>query len=401
MTATETVENFGVAAVPTDDFNIFLHELRTRELRKMPGGARTFLSGGCSGAWYFEWIRQNYPGITRHIGVEAYSPEPDDLPPDVEWISNYLGDMSSVRSGEVDLVFAGQTVEHLWPEDLAAFLCEAHRVLAQDGWIVLDSPNRLVTLGLKPQWYHPQHTAELTVDEIVEMLTLAGFEDTRVRGVWLCYDHEGHKYLPFSPDIVVPGWSYQRRIAEASDRPENSFVWWVEARKGSRSPRREALVEQTTAVYDMAFAQRLTRSPHLVGQAQGCGRNRVVKTDEGQWGYMTQGPCVPLRAGHYEVTFAVGRLRQHGRRWGKRWLKRFLNTVVCDLEITSDSGSRVLAKRSLRFKDLSPGHMKEFTLSFVLKDTEFGIEFRALATNRAPLVCRVQQDIIKVNDFPN
>ena len=42
-------------------------------------------------------------------------------------------------------------------------------MLRPNGCIVLDSPNRLMTTGLG--WYQPQHTAELTADEIVKLLT--------------------------------------------------------------------------------------------------------------------------------------------------------------------------------------------------------------------------------------
>lgn len=106
------------------DFNEFLHALRTRELRKMPAGANVFLSAGCSGRWYFDWINENYPGITKHYGIEAFSPKPDDLPIEVEWLPDYLSNMKSVESNVVDMVFAGQTVEHLWPDDFAGFLAK-------------------------------------------------------------------------------------------------------------------------------------------------------------------------------------------------------------------------------------------------------------------------------------
>src|SRR5690242_14554522 len=179
------------ADLPTHDPYAMLHELRTRELRKMPPGAETFLSGGASGSWYFDWVRDNYPGkLRKHIGVEAYLPRPETLPPEVEWIADYLGNMHHVPTGAVDLVFAGETVEHVWPDDLANFLCESHRVLRPGGWLVLDSPNRRVTQPLK--WYYGQHTAELTVDEAVEIARLAGFGEARVRGLWLCYHREAH-----------------------------------------------------------------------------------------------------------------------------------------------------------------------------------------------------------------
>jgi hypothetical protein len=67
----------------------------------------------------------------RHVGVEAYESMPDDLPAYVEWIVNTADKMSGVENSSVDLVFAGQTTEHLWADELAGFLLESHRVLTE------------------------------------------------------------------------------------------------------------------------------------------------------------------------------------------------------------------------------------------------------------------------------
>jgi hypothetical protein len=82
-------------------------------------------------------------------------------------------------------VFGGQVIEHLWPDELSRFLVAAHRVLREGGWIALDSPNRRVTQAI--EWLHPEHTVEFSVDEIVELLHLAGFDSVQVRGVLLAY----------------------------------------------------------------------------------------------------------------------------------------------------------------------------------------------------------------------
>src|SRR5436309_3922234 len=112
------------------DFNVFLHELRSRELERLPGGARTVLHGGSAGAWYFDWFREWYPtSVERHIGVDAFAERPADLPDGVAWLHRSLGDLEPVSDGEVDLVFAGQVIEHLWPEEITGFLLESHRVL--------------------------------------------------------------------------------------------------------------------------------------------------------------------------------------------------------------------------------------------------------------------------------
>ena len=204
---------------PVEDFPHFLHGLRTRQLEQLAPGAKVVLSGGAAGAWYFEWFESHYPSaVERHIGVEALAPMPEGLPDHVEWISTSLGDLSLVASGSVDLVFAGEVIEHLWPDDIAGFLAGAHRVLRPRGRIALDSPNRRVTQAIA--WLHPEHTVEFSIDEIVELLELAGFQDVLVRGVLLGYDAERHRYLSLD-DLDAPPVGRQERVDRAAASPED------------------------------------------------------------------------------------------------------------------------------------------------------------------------------------
>jgi hypothetical protein len=380
----------GVAAVadlPIHDFNIFLHELRTRAIREMPPGAKTFLSGGCAGLWYFDWIKQNYPGtITRHVGLEAYQARPDGLPAEVDWIPTTLGRMDGVGTEEVDLVFAGQTVEHIWPEEMTAFLAEAHRVLRRDGWVVLDSLNRRITRAAG--WIQREHTVEYNTDEIVELLDLAGFEEVRVRGVWLCYDRDGHRHLPLDPGVTVPGWDYKRRVALASDRPEDCFVWWVEARRGGRRPDRTRLLARCQEIYDAVWPGVASRSSHLVGRLKGTGRNQLVYTAQGEAGFAKYGPHIPLRRGRHETTFAVGCPADVGG--------VSADEVVCTLDVCSAGGKKTLARCQVAYGEVCTGRLKEFVLPFQLHETEFFVESRILVTGRAPLFARFQSDFCEV-----
>ena len=138
------------------------------------------LSVGANGSWYFEWFRQSVGDVTEHIGIEAYLPRPDDLPGYVTWVANTADQMIDVASGSVDLVFAGQTTEHLWAHELVGFLSEAHRVLRAGGRLSLDSPNQHVTQHLL--WSHGEHTIELDEQEFSELLELAGFACSTWRG---------------------------------------------------------------------------------------------------------------------------------------------------------------------------------------------------------------------------
>jgi hypothetical protein len=130
------------------DYLAALHEARTFCLGGMPPGARTVLSVGASGTWYFDWFARAYGNVERHIGVEAFPPCPVELPENVEWLASDLagpGGVAAMLSGTVDLVFSGQNIEHLWPEQVVAFLVESNRVLRSEGWLVVDSPNRNLT----------------------------------------------------------------------------------------------------------------------------------------------------------------------------------------------------------------------------------------------------------------
>lgn len=169
-------------APPTPvDVNMLLHRSRGALLRQMPVGAERLLSAGCAGLWYFEWVSQCYGPVQEHWGIEFYTPKPEGLPSNVTWIANTAGNMEAVGDASCDLMFSGQNMEHLWAEEVAGLLVEAARTLKPGGTLVVDSPNRGITEQIT--WSHPEHTIELTVPEIREMMRLAGFDITKEAGI--------------------------------------------------------------------------------------------------------------------------------------------------------------------------------------------------------------------------
>jgi hypothetical protein len=100
------------------------HHSRRALLRGIPPGAQRFLSAGCAGNCYFEWIEETYGRVPEHLSIEYYMPKPEGLPNNVTWIANTASDMSAVASASCDLVFSGQNLEHL-----SEFLLESARVL--------------------------------------------------------------------------------------------------------------------------------------------------------------------------------------------------------------------------------------------------------------------------------
>lgn len=365
--------------LPTENINVLLHELRTRELSKMPLGGKRFLSAGCAGGWYFNWISDHYPTpIESHIGLEAYSPKPDDLPTNVRWIANTIGDMHSVPDASVDLVYAGQTVEHVWPPDLAGFFLESYRVLERGGWLVYDSPNRLLTHPLT--WIHPQHTAELTIMEAVKLARLAGFDEARVRGVWLCRDRDTNRLLPLDPDPNDPEWTAERRAALANDRPDDSFIWWIEVRK-TGTPKIDELKEYAKQIYDEVNTFVYARWTKHAGVFIGDGPDRVVRT-EGVRDHriVCSGPNIPIRPGKYSANVQI------------RLLAAASGPVAA---IDGYVGCSAEQMPTIVFtgEQLTPGKWHHFEYPFDFTEAKFGFHLRWFSLTDLPIEFRFGADI--------
>jgi SAM-dependent methyltransferase len=238
----------------SDRLHVTLHELRTIELERVPKGARRVLSVGANGRWYFDWFEKAVGIVDEHLGVEAFEPKPDDLPPYATWIPDTADHMVDVEDSSVDLVFAGQTTEHLWSAELTGFLEEAHRVLRADGLLVLDSPNRLVTEYL--DWSHGGHTVELSLDEIIELVTLAGFEVISTAGIWRSEIDGRLLQLEDGLDEAV---TYTRRVSTAHDSPDESFIWWLNARRTEIAPEVPRLGARTKELFELHWNTRICR----------------------------------------------------------------------------------------------------------------------------------------------
>lgn len=363
--------------ISTDDFNVFLHALRSRRLARMPAETGVVLSGGADAQWYFDWFARHYPGrVKRHIAVEYFSPPPDHLPEGVEWLARTLGDLSPVRDGEVDLVFAGQVIEHLWPDDMAGFISEAHRVLRPGGALVIDSPTRLITEALA--WTQPEHTIELNVDEITELLTLAGFVDIDVKGIWLCYDRDRARVLPLGVFAGGDDWPWRRRVIEAEQRPDDSFIWWAECRRNDGAGNSAAVGRRVREIYDRVRPTYFERMHSEIGESSVDSSARLFRAGRGRRGILLRGPSIAMPPGHHEAWFRL-RAEPTDSRPAR-------SQKVADIEVTRD-GDREVVKWSLKMRDLPPGGAeREIVLPFQLSETAFNCELRVDSTGIVPLV---------------
>jgi len=98
-----------------------------------------------------------------------------------------MADLSRYESGSFDLVYSGQSFEHITREEGSDLLTQIRRVLRPGGSFALDTPNRAATevelQGSGQNFIDPDHKVEYHHRELVEMFEQAGFEIAREHGL--------------------------------------------------------------------------------------------------------------------------------------------------------------------------------------------------------------------------
>jgi ubiquinone/menaquinone biosynthesis C-methylase UbiE len=364
------------------DVNLLLHHSRSALLRSMPKDAGTLVSVGCAGSWYFEWFERCYGHPPQHIGIEYYGapPAPADLPDNVTWIANTAAHMPDVLDGTCDLLFSGQNIEHLWPEEVSGFLAEAARVVRPGGHLVIDSPNRALTAALN--WSHPEHTIELTPEEASHLVSLAGFDVTRVAGIWLCRDPASSRLLSFDPNVEDPEWSLAERLLYALEAPADSFIWWLEAQRAARPAARGELETTMQEIFATAWPERTKRMVVGIGQMEQRTDADWVVCPLGESGAVLYGPYMPLRPGRYRCTFSISVPEKHCS----------LAVAKCDVVVAD-------AKESIVECEIFSTHtsaVRDVNLEFSLPRVSFGVQFRCISYGTTVFACRREVGLTSV-----
>jgi predicted SAM-dependent methyltransferase len=96
----------------------------------------------------------------------------------VQYRYHSMTDLSQYADDAFDLVFSGQTIEHITENEGRKMLGEVHRVLAPGGWFCLDTPNLRATelmLGAGTL-SNPDHKLEYTHELLLALLRASGFD---------------------------------------------------------------------------------------------------------------------------------------------------------------------------------------------------------------------------------
>ncbi|MCL4448604.1 MAG: methyltransferase domain-containing protein [Actinobacteria bacterium] len=111
----------------------------------------------------------------KEKGEEGISPVQTPLGP-VFYRYHSMVDLSGIQDSTVDLVYMGQSIEHVTFDDADTVLKEVLRVLVPGGYLALDTPNGEVTRLQQDEFIDPDHKFEYTHAQLSAKLKNAGFE---------------------------------------------------------------------------------------------------------------------------------------------------------------------------------------------------------------------------------
>ena len=90
----------------------------------------------------------------------------------IEVLLTSMTDLSAIESDSIDLVWAGQVVEHISESELKKSLEEIYRVLKIGGKFCFDTPNALMARIHSPNYLlHPEHKKEYTPKEMRNLIS--------------------------------------------------------------------------------------------------------------------------------------------------------------------------------------------------------------------------------------
>jgi ubiquinone/menaquinone biosynthesis C-methylase UbiE len=173
-------ENLRQEEAEHDTFTI---ERYQQFVRHLPIETRVVLDIGCSTGRGGLEIEKARPGIELW-GIDVVQSRLDELPPAYTNRVRGLSTDIPLPDGAVDVVVAGEFLEHLQARDVDPTICEFQRVLRVGGRLIITTPNpsslrlRLAHMSV----YGPGHLTQHFASTLRFRLKMHGFRDVRTFG---------------------------------------------------------------------------------------------------------------------------------------------------------------------------------------------------------------------------
>jgi hypothetical protein len=177
-----------------------LHASRSRFVRSLPAARRIVdIGGSCQDSVRRAMVEMGYPYPFESLTVvdlpnperhALYRTEGGAAPATVEtglgpvhYLYQSMTSLHPIADASIDLVYSGQSIEHVTPEDARRTFGEVRRVLRSGGHFALDTPNARITRLQQDELIDPDHELEYRHEELSAVLREAGFELLSVAGL--------------------------------------------------------------------------------------------------------------------------------------------------------------------------------------------------------------------------
>lgn len=102
----------------------------------------------------------------------------------VRYLHRHMSQIEDLPSVSVDLIWLGQSIEHIERAEAQQVLRTAFRLLRPGGHLCLDTPNaRLARIQAPDGFIFPEHKFEYTVQELTDDVQQAGFRVVESKGI--------------------------------------------------------------------------------------------------------------------------------------------------------------------------------------------------------------------------
>ena len=193
-----TSSEFRVTALPgATGLHGSLHASRCEFIIGLPRAARIIdVGGGHTADARGALVALGYPYDFEQLVIVDLPPDDrhdlyksdrfDDVLSDrgpVRYEYRSMVDLSFAADESVDLVYSGQSIEHV-PESAGDEVLEgAFRALRPGGYMAIDTPNGRLCRMQQDDFIDPDHDVEYTLEQLREKVTRAGFEIETIRGL--------------------------------------------------------------------------------------------------------------------------------------------------------------------------------------------------------------------------
>jgi SAM-dependent methyltransferase len=185
-------------SAPMTEFGPSLHYGRGVFIRSLPRARRILDIGGVAlGVPYGALVLMGYPYRFDEIVIvdlpsedrhELYQDDQSHASVDVaggrvSYRYHSMTDLSAYPAASFDMVYSGESIEHITRGEAEHVLAEARRVLKPGGVLALDTPNANLTRLQQDAFIDPDHKYEYRHAEMDAMLRGNGFVVERAMGI--------------------------------------------------------------------------------------------------------------------------------------------------------------------------------------------------------------------------